>query len=75
MASLHIPVYCVSVTSRLDVLSFTKGKKGALSCPAELVSPLQIGAGCRLSFQPPSSLLHVKEHPKTSCELEAVPSF
>lgn len=30
MASLHIPVYCVSLTSRLDVLSLTKGKKGAL---------------------------------------------
>lgn len=27
MASLHIPVYCVSLTSRLDVLSLTKGKK------------------------------------------------
>lgn len=26
-ASLHIPVYCVSLTSRLDVLSLTKGKK------------------------------------------------
>ena len=36
MASLRISVYCVSATSRSDVLSFTKGKK--VLCLVELRS-------------------------------------
>lgn len=45
-ASLHLPVYCVSLTSRLDVLSLKKGKKGALC-----VQPGS-GAACKAGAAP-----------------------
>lgn len=89
MASLQITVYCVSLTSRSDVLSFTKlgggggERKGALFCRAELVSALQIGTRCSFPSHLPTASLraNIREHPETLLDVravlgvEAVPSF
>lgn len=86
MASLQITVYCVSLTSRSDVLSFTKlgggGGEGALFCRAKLVSALRIGTRCSFPSHLPTASLgaNIREHPETLLdvravlEVEAVPS-